>query len=67
MNKCFDYEVSRDTGNQPIMKRMCYCETTACCQKIKTVDYSKLDESKLDEYGIDQEKYYKEILKTRLL
>ena len=62
MNKCFDYEVARDTGNRPVMKRTCYCETTACCQEIKTVDYSKLDE-----YGIDQEKYYKEILKTRLL
>ena len=28
MNKCFDYEIARDTGNQPIIKRMCYCETT---------------------------------------
>lgn len=63
MKECFDYETNRDTGNQPIMKRMCYCETTACIQqrKIKSTDFSELDE-----YGIDQEKYYKEFYKTKL-
>ena len=60
MNKCFDYEIAKDTGNRPIMKRMCYCETTACCQ-------NKIEISKLDEYGIDQEKYYKEFFKSKLL
>lgn len=62
MNKCFDYEIARDTGGQPIMKRMCYCETTCCCQKKEKIDFSKLDK-----YGIDQKKSYKEFFKTKLL
>lgn len=28
--RCFDYKDGVDTGGNPIMKRRCYCGTTAC-------------------------------------
>ena len=31
MNRiCFDYEDGQTTGGFPIIKRQCYCKTTAC-------------------------------------
>lgn len=29
-NKCFDYIDGYDTGNRPVFKRKCFCESTAC-------------------------------------
>lgn len=30
--KCFDYQDGTDTAGNPIMRRKCYCGTTACQQ-----------------------------------
>lgn len=49
---CFDYEYEKNTAGEPVMRRRCFCGSTACSKP----DVQK--QPKLDEFGIDQEALY---------
>ena len=57
---CFDYEYEKDTAGMLVMRRVCYCATTAC---LKT-DHSIL---KFPEDEIDPEtekRFYEKVFKS---
>lgn len=36
-NKCFDYKYEKNSGGTPVMRRQCYCGTTACLNQYQQI------------------------------
>lgn len=58
---CYDYEDSRDTTGQPILKRFCQCGGTSCLNLKYFQVFKDEERSKLNEDGIDEDKFYKKV------